>query len=279
MKLFKSNRTTQPSIAWILFAVLAAVSNVAWAAVGYVHEASGEVRMQNGSAVAKIVKAGDTFDPGVTFETSGDGKAVIKFEDGQLATMQPNTKFSVDSYSFSANNPKAGSSAMRMFRGAMRFVTGLIGSTNRGNVKLAAGTATIGIRGTDITLVVNAAGAVEAATVVHGSIALQTSSGTANVGAGQFSAAPAGQRPSPVAPIAAAPIAVQAVVNTAAAAVLPRNTPVAVRSAANAAIAVAAAKGAKAVAAAATVKAAAARKSAPAVAAAAAAEADRKSVV
>jgi len=191
MRFFKSTHPARQSAAWCLFAMLAALSSVAWGAVGYVHEASGDVRVQNGAGTPKPVKPGDTFDPGVTFQTENNGHAVIKFEDGQLTSLQPNTRFRVDQYSFSPNNPKAGISAVRLVQGAMRFVTGLIGSTNRNNVRIAAGTtATIGIRGSDITLLVSAAGAVQSASVVHGGLALQTPAGTINVGPGQFFVCP-----------------------------------------------------------------------------------------
>ena len=41
---------------WLLFAFC---SNVAWSAVGYVHEASGDVRIQVGSAPARPIKTGE----------------------------------------------------------------------------------------------------------------------------------------------------------------------------------------------------------------------------
>ena len=123
MTLLSQFKSIRQSV-WCLFAVLAICSSSAWSAVGYVHEATGEVLAQRGSATAQAIKAGDTFDPGTTFRTAGSGKAVIKFEDGQLASLQPNTIFRVDQYSFNANNPKAGNSAVRLLQGAMRFVTG-----------------------------------------------------------------------------------------------------------------------------------------------------------
>src|SRR5450830_117470 len=102
MTFFNPCRSVQQSTVWLLFAMLAALSNVTWGAVGYVHEASGDVRVQRGSGAAQTVKAGDTFDPGATFQTAGNGEAVIKFEDGQLVSLQPNTAVRVDQYSFNA---------------------------------------------------------------------------------------------------------------------------------------------------------------------------------
>lgn len=248
MTLFKPRSSVQQSTVWWLFALLMALSNVAWGAVGYVHEASGDVRMQYGSAAAKSVRAGDTFDAGVTFRTAADGKAVIKFEDGQIVSLQPNTAFRVDGYSFNANNPKAGNSALRLLQGAMRYVTGVIGSTNHDHVHLAAGTATIGIRGTDVTVLVDATTQAVEAAIAAGAIALETPQGAINIGVGQFSSFTPGRPPSPPGPIAAAPAAMQAIVSALRAAPIPVNTPVVIASAARAAVAVAQAHAAQVVA-------------------------------
>ena len=55
MTFFKSSRSVQQSTVWWLFAILVAMSNIAWGAVGYVHEASGDVRVQRGSGAAQTV--------------------------------------------------------------------------------------------------------------------------------------------------------------------------------------------------------------------------------
>jgi hypothetical protein len=250
MTFFKSDRPVRQSTVWWLFAILVAMSNAAWGAVGYVHEATGDVRMQYGTATPKTVKAGDTFDAGVTFRTAADGNAIIKFEDGQIVALQPNTAFRVDGYRFNVNDPKAGNSAMSLLQGAMRYVTGVIGSTNHDNVRIAAGTATIGIRGTDITVLVDATTQVVEAAIAAGAVALQTPQGSINIGVGQFSSFSPGRPPSSPGPISAGRAALQAIVTALRAAPIPINTPVVVASAARAAAAVAVAQSAQAAAAA-----------------------------
>jgi hypothetical protein len=132
----------------------------------------------------------------------------------------------------------------------MRYVTGLIGSTNHDNVSIAAGTATIGIRGTDITVLVDATTQAVEAAVAAGAIALQTPEGTANVGRGQFVSHFRGRPISAPAPISSAPAAFQAIERALRAAPIPVNTPVVVASAARAAVAVVQAQAAQAAAAA-----------------------------
>jgi hypothetical protein len=115
-----------------------------------------------------------------------------------------------------------------LLQGGLRFITGVIGSTNRNNVRLTAGNATIGIRGTEGNLYVDIARAVTAA-VAAGEIALTTPQGTQNIGAGETSG-----------PVTAA---IQQVFNGLSAQLLPINTPVVV--AASAAAAAAAAEAAR----------------------------------
>jgi hypothetical protein len=267
MTLFNPCRSVQQWTIWWIFGILAALSNVAWGAAGYVHEMSGDVHVQNGTAAERVAKMGDIFDPGATFRTGADGKVVIKFEDGQIVTLQPNTAFRVEGYSFNANNPKAGNSALRLLRGAMRFVTGIIGSTNHNNVNLAAGTATIGIRGTDVNVLVDQTTQAVLAMIAAGTVVLETPGGTTAIGVGQYASYVQGTVPT-AAPLASAPASARAIVNALQATPIPVNTPVIVASAAAAATAVATARQAQAAAAANPNNAAAQTAAANAVAAA-----------
>lgn len=245
MTLLKQIQSIRQSV-WWLFAVLALCSSAAWSAVGYVHESSGAVFAQRGTTGAEQpIKAGDTFDPGTTFRTAGDGNVIIKFEDGQLAALQPNTTFRVNQYNFIANKPKESTSSISLIGGAMRFVTGVIGATNKNNMKFTAGTtATIGIRGTDLTLQVNAATQAVLAAIAQGAASLETASGSTIVGVGQFATSLGSQAPTASVPISSAPAAVQQLVSTLSKAPIPLNNPVIVASAARAAVAVAQARAA-----------------------------------
>lgn len=250
MTFFKSSRSVQQSTVWWLFAILVAMSNIAWGAAGYVHEVSGDVRVQDGNAAPNIVKAGDIFDAGATFRTASDGKVVIKFEDGQIVSLQPNAAFRVEGYSYNANNPKAGNSTLRLLQGPMRYVTGVIGSTNHNNVHLAAGTATISIRGTDLSVLMDQTTQAVLAMIAAGTVVLETPGGTSAIGVGQYASYTQGQVPTSAQPIAGAPASAQAIVNALRAAPIPVNTPVIIASAAAAARAVAQARAAQAAAAA-----------------------------
>lgn len=234
----------------LLIAVAALIPGAVRGQAGYVYDATGNVRAQSGAGEAVGAKAGDTFDQGTTFETSGNGRAVIKFEDGQLAVLEPNTTVRIDQYRYDLRNARASSSRVMLMSGASRFVTGLIGSTNRQALRLFAGTFEVYLRGTDVTMLADVANKPSQTVVVNlGTAWLASESGSMYVGTGQFTTMLTRQLPSPPAPITVAPAVVQATVNSLAATALPDNLPVVVASSARAAAAAAEAKQAAAAAA------------------------------
>ena len=116
-------------------------------------------------------RPGEIFPAGTTFDTGADGRAVIKFQDGQLAAMQPNSTFRIDQYSYDQKNVRNSNAAFSFLKGALRMVSGVIASTVPSRVRLAAGTATIGIRGTDITVAMEN-GNLIAASVISGALSV-----------------------------------------------------------------------------------------------------------
>jgi len=219
-------------------AALALIPGAVLGQAGYVHEVSGNVSMQNGSGAGIAAKAGDTFVQDTSFATSANSRMVIKFEDGQVAALLPNTLLRIDRYTYDPRNPRASSSNVSLERGALRFVTGVIGSTNREALRLAVGDFTVYLRGTDVTLLTDPAGKTTLTAAVNlGGVFLATGAGSIYVNTGQFTTMATGRLPSPAGPITIAPAAVQAAVNSLAATSLPINTPVVVATSARAAAA------------------------------------------
>ncbi len=92
--------------------------------------------------LATTLKEGDTI---VTAEKSAV-KVIMK--DGTAIDILENTEFKISKYSFKQDAPEENSSAFNLIGGAFRYVSGLIAKKDPSKVKLSAGTATIGIRGT-----------------------------------------------------------------------------------------------------------------------------------
>jgi len=205
------------------------------APVAYVHALTGNMRLEDGTRAPQGLKIGDTVDSGATLITEAGSNAVVKFEDGQLVALQPDTRFAVRQYEFVKTNVATSNSVLELLAGGLRFVTGMIGATNRIAFKLTAGTATFGIRGTDGTVIYEAIANVASAATNLGALAIITPLGTSDIPAGNFVTARPNVAPPPAAPIAQAPPTLLQAITQARAVTMPANTAVSVIASARAA--------------------------------------------
>lgn len=98
-----------------------------------------------------LAKGGEVFS-GETVRTGPDGRAHLRFNDGAMLSLQPQTDFRLDNYHFTGQQDGQERSLFSLLRGGLRTITGLIGKTNRDNYKVTTSVATIGIRGTEYTI-------------------------------------------------------------------------------------------------------------------------------
>lgn len=128
---------------------LVSLISAGWAsAAALVQSVSGDVRVEKNGTMTGM-QPSQRIEAGSTIYTSSGANAILKFDDGQWIALNANTVFRIDGYRFDASKPELDRIAMSIFKGAMRFVTGLIGSRNRNAFSIKTNTATIGIRGTD----------------------------------------------------------------------------------------------------------------------------------
>ena len=127
--------------------VLCGVS--AWAQnVGSVVQLNGTLSAQRADSGTRILSLKSAVILGDTLTTQKDSYAQINFTDGSAATLRPNTTMKIEQYQFDRNKPQEDSMAMRLLKGGLRTVTGLIGKRgNQDAYKIQTSTATIGIRG------------------------------------------------------------------------------------------------------------------------------------
>ncbi|MBK5104310.1 MAG: FecR domain-containing protein [Burkholderiales bacterium] len=160
---------------WTLVAVPLGYAN------GVFQSVSGDVTAAAGTAAPASVTTGLRVVPGTTVTTGAGAQTIIRFDDGHIVVLTENTEFRVAQYSFDKDKPQSDSIAMRLLKGAMRSVSGLIVSRSRNSFALLAPQATIGIRGTDFMIaLVNPA----YLSVLQGSIAATNTAGTATFAAG-----------------------------------------------------------------------------------------------
>lgn len=119
-----------------------------------------------------------------TTVTTGDGaQLILRFTDGQIVSLHSNTQLKIATYNFEAASPASGNSVLELFKGAARFVSGLLAKSNPNAFKLSTPTATIGIRGTDFMASYHNPTFVS---VLQGNVILGNNAGTLGLSAGQI---------------------------------------------------------------------------------------------
>jgi hypothetical protein len=177
---------------WVGIA-LVSVAAGAWAAgAGVVTHLSGTMSVQRPDGSVRILSQKSEVQPGDVLTTQRDSYAQINFTDGSAATMRPNSTMKLEAYSFNKDAPQTDGMFMRLVKGGLRTVTGLIGKRgNQDAYKIGTSTATIGIRGSsgDTVACASDCGNLEPGTyhtTYTGSYIMQTQGGTQLVNEGQF---------------------------------------------------------------------------------------------
>jgi FecR-like protein len=175
-------------------------ASVLAAGAGTVTHLSGTLSVQRGDGSVRILSQKSDVNPGDVLSTQRDSYAQINFVDGSSITMRPNTQVKVEQFNFVQDRPQEDSSFLRLLKGGLRTVTGLVGK--RGNLdayKIGTNTATIGIRGSSGDTIDNTGGGCEGVTagceklpkgVFHttytGSYIMQNDGGSLLVTEGQY---------------------------------------------------------------------------------------------
>lgn len=139
------------------------------------------VRSTNGNNVP--LKKGGSVQSGDDIVTSTGAQAQIRFSDGGMVAIQPNSQFKLASYADNKDT-KTDSFLVELAKGGMRAITGLIGKRNHDNYKVITNTATIGIRGSSFLISYNTDGSV-AVNAEQDAIVVCTNTGCAGLTAGE----------------------------------------------------------------------------------------------
>jgi len=135
----------------IALELVAAVAEAQTPSVGRASRITGEQlssAQAPGGPVRKLAE-GDSLFAGERIRTGAGTVLQLDFTDKSRITLGPNAEFEVEKY-FQAAGGVSGEEAFtsRVFKGAFRFVSGLIARNKRQNVRITIAVATIGIRGT-----------------------------------------------------------------------------------------------------------------------------------
>lgn len=114
--------------------------------IGEVVFARGAVSAQTSGGQIRILGKKAPIYRGDTITTAPKSFAVIKLNDGTRISIRPNTVLAINEYADKAGEESA---TMRLFRGGLRAISGLISKRNPDAFKVRTAVATIGIRGTE----------------------------------------------------------------------------------------------------------------------------------
>lgn len=135
----------------LLFAVL---SSSCWASSGVLDLVSGNVSVERSGHPVKT-EAGTAIEEGDIITCGDDGEAHLDMIDGGALALRPGSKLQIESYQ---TTPEEEHVVLRLLGGAYRSVTGWIAKVSRPKYQIITPTATIGIRGTDYEVMVDADG-------------------------------------------------------------------------------------------------------------------------
>ena len=121
------------------------------AGAGQVEFATAGVNAVGANGQSRPLAKGAELQAGEIIDT-GNGRAQLRFTDGGMVSLQPQTQFRLETYGFDKDDSKKNSIVMNLLKGGLRTITGLIGKTNREGYKLQTATATVGIRGTEFSI-------------------------------------------------------------------------------------------------------------------------------
>jgi hypothetical protein len=117
------------------------------AAVGRVMLTHGELSAKEVNGSERKLQLAAPIYEGDILVTGAKSYAVVAFRDEGRVTLQENTQFRVEKFKYDKAKSEE-SAIMRLLKGGVRVITGLIGRANHDSYKFNLATATIGIRGT-----------------------------------------------------------------------------------------------------------------------------------
>ncbi|BAZ94850.1 uncharacterized protein FOKN1_2478 [Thiohalobacter thiocyanaticus] len=151
------------------------------APAGHVIIARGEVQAISAAGEARDLRRRSPFYAGETLMTGTDATAQLRFSDGALVALRPDTEFRVDRYRYEAGGGEGDESISTLIKGGFRTITGAVGKQDPDSYRVDTPVATIGVRGTHYEAVVGAGLAVA---VWQGGVTLRNEGGALNLGQG-----------------------------------------------------------------------------------------------
>ncbi|MCP5138190.1 MAG: FecR domain-containing protein [Gammaproteobacteria bacterium] len=140
------------TVAWLGLVVVAMLLLVSptWAAepIGKLIVAAGKIEALGVDGKVRRLRRQAEIYKGDTLITGGDVFAQLRFKDGALIALRPDTEFTIEDYRFDGAEDGSERAIFKLIKGGFRTITGAIGHKNKENYQVSTPVATIGIRGT-----------------------------------------------------------------------------------------------------------------------------------
>ena len=120
---------------------------VAFADIGTILKSSGEASIVRGNETL-AAKTKVKLEAGDLVLTGSNGQLFLRMIDNSKMIVRPNSEVFLESLTY--KKKPSDEQKTSVLSGAIRAVSGAVGKQAKENVSFSAGTATIGIRGTDI---------------------------------------------------------------------------------------------------------------------------------
>jgi hypothetical protein len=149
--------------------------------IGTVLASEGIVKATGGQADRALSKGSDIFEQ-ETIVVGANSRAQIRFTDGGLMNLIPDTEFRVNDYAYKKIFEKDKSSG-ELVKGGFRALSGSIAKKNPNGYEVKTPSATIGLRGTMIEVRIGSAGVFFG--VENGRALVQNAAGSTMIGVGE----------------------------------------------------------------------------------------------
>ncbi|MEO8157860.1 MAG: FecR family protein [Betaproteobacteria bacterium] len=179
-RLFASGYSCLAAVMLITFVFVTEAFAEGGAATAQFVFGSASLVRADGSSVP--LTRGNEIGVGDSVTTGADGRVHLRFTDGGFVALTPGSEFRVNAYSYSGKSDGTERASLALLKGGLRTVSGLIGKISQQAYEMVTRVATIGIRGTEYT-VVYAEGI--SGSVGHGRIEVCNAGGCLEVASGE----------------------------------------------------------------------------------------------
>jgi len=144
----------------LLTALVAVLMQPAWATsrVGEITLVIGQSEIERTASPGLVPAKGDLIQQGDIVKTSANGHVHIRFVDGALVSIRPNSVLSIQEFRYNPADPAVSVVRMSLDRGEVRSISGAAAQAAKDRFRLNTPLVAIGVKGTDFVTQTNQEG-------------------------------------------------------------------------------------------------------------------------